>query len=215
MKTVIKTALAVSVFGLVACANTNTESPIYKQSTLYKASVPQQSTSPVRSVSYETQTYETQPALPVNYENTQYQNQNYQNRQVVIYSDNDEAGIIADTSETDIQTANENIKSYGEEGTPGYYAVNNIDEEFASAGYSQTQITTKQQEQKQPAAVNYQTPVQSDIKQYVITDGDTLYSLARKNCTSVAELQKLNQIGDDFYIRAGDTISLPAMLCAE
>lgn len=45
---------------------------------------------------------------------------------------------------------------------------------------------------------------------YVVQPGDTLYSLAKKNGTTVARLAELNGVGPDFIIRVGQTLILPA-----
>ena len=49
--------------------------------------------------------------------------------------------------------------------------------------------------------------------QHAIKAGDTVYSFARKLCTSVDEIKAMNSLGADFNIRLGDTIRLPASKC--
>ena len=43
--------------------------------------------------------------------------------------------------------------------------------------------------------------------------GDTVYSFARKLCSSIDEIKAMNSLGADFNIRLGDTIRLPASKC--
>ncbi|HHW15751.1 MAG TPA: LysM peptidoglycan-binding domain-containing protein, partial [Firmicutes bacterium] len=47
------------------------------------------------------------------------------------------------------------------------------------------------------------------IQDYVVQRGDTLYSLARRSGTTVAELCRLNGIGPDYLIRVGQRLRLP------
>jgi len=49
--------------------------------------------------------------------------------------------------------------------------------------------------------------------QHQIVTGDTVYSFARKLCSSVEEIKAINSLDGTFNIRLGDTIRLPASKC--
>jgi N-acetylmuramoyl-L-alanine amidase len=49
---------------------------------------------------------------------------------------------------------------------------------------------------------------------YVVQPGDTLYSLAKRTGTTVAELRELNGIGPDSLIRVGQRLTLPGAAAA-
>ena len=48
---------------------------------------------------------------------------------------------------------------------------------------------------------------------YVVQPGDTVYSLARARCLSIADVQQGNGIGADYAIAIGQTLSLPPSRC--
>lgn len=117
----------------------------------------------------------------------------------------------------------ENTQSLGENGTPGYYAVNGIEPpapEVQQVEPQLAQIQPIQPEQVQPEPVPVPTtftakPQPAGTIRHTVIPGDTLYSLARTTCSSVAEIQQMNSINAEFYIRAGDNILLPSGRCAE
>jgi len=123
----------------------------------------------------------------------------------------------------------ENTASVGEGGTPGYYAVNGIEPPAPSPQIAQPQLAQAQTLQPQQVLPTtepllepkiYAVPVSAVTASAVtmhhtVNPGDTLYSLARTTCSTVAEIQSLNTINSKFYIRAGDDILLPSGRCAE
>ncbi|XER21972.1 LysM peptidoglycan-binding domain-containing protein [Fretibacter rubidus] len=44
-------------------------------------------------------------------------------------------------------------------------------------------------------------------------EGDTVYSLSRKLCTSIDDIKQMNGLGSDFNIKIGDSLRLPASRC--
>lgn len=48
---------------------------------------------------------------------------------------------------------------------------------------------------------------------YVVQQGDTVYSLSRKLCVGVNEIQSHNNLSNDFGIKIGQSLSLPAPRC--
>ncbi|HHL43633.1 MAG TPA: LysM domain-containing protein, partial [Hellea balneolensis] len=110
----------------------------------------------------------------------------------------------------------ENTQSLGDVGTPGYYAVNGYPAPAptpapamnANAGNSYPQPTpVPLQPQNIPSGF-------SGTQDHVIVTGDTVYSLARKSCVSVRELQSINGINDDYYIRVGESLKIPTGRCS-
>lgn len=118
----------------------------------------------------------------------------------------------------------ENTASVGANGTPGYYAVNGIEPPATTPQQLQPQLAQVQQlqpQQVQPETKQllgpktYTVPVSAMTARHTVKPGDTLYSLARTTCSTVAEIQGLNTINAKFYIRVGDDIHLPSGRCAE
>lgn len=117
----------------------------------------------------------------------------------------------------------ENTNSFGENGTPGYYAIHGIEapqdmaptqtalqEQYAfedAHSVQHTETTPTQPFEVAPASLN--------TRHHTIIPGDTVYSLARSSCISVAALKSANGIDDSFYIRAGDEIMIPLSKCVE
>jgi LysM repeat protein/outer membrane lipoprotein SlyB len=102
------------------------------------------------------------------------------------------------------QSISETTQAPGNAGTPGYYAVQ------AELPQTNIQSYVPQATQSNSIAANHI----STIRHRVIT-GDTVYSLARTSCTSVSELKELNGINDEFYIRVGEEITIPATRCVK
>ncbi|PHR91103.1 MAG: hypothetical protein COA69_13715 [Robiginitomaculum sp.] len=66
-----------------------------------------------------------------------------------------------------------------------------------------------------PTGQTPQAPsVPSQMLQHTITEGDTLYSLARARCITVADIQSRNTL-EGANIRLGQLITLPASQCAQ
>lgn len=104
----------------------------------------------------------------------------------------------------------ENVNSLGEQGTPGYYAVN------GTPDYAQAPEPVRvYAPQPTPTLdANISSASATNIR-HTLKTGDTVYSLARTSCVSVAEFKQLNSIDDQYYIRVGDEILLPAGRCTQ
>lgn len=124
----------------------------------------------------------------------------------------------------------ENTQSFGDAGTPGYYAVNGMTAPAPSTEtapqYASGNPITSTGIAPAPVPIQAPAPVPSAYEparqaipagtvRHTLIPGDTLYSLARKSCTTVSELQRLNHVDDSFYIRAGDDFLLPAGQCTK
>lgn len=148
--------------------------------------------------------------------------------QVVPQNENIYAASTAQITDT-ANPANgieENVVSLGEEGTPGYYAMQGSEttETFETpnkpidlAEISRQQAVYQEQELSVPQTVVSETtiiaPAPLNARTHIIVTGDTVYSLARNSCVNVAELKRLNNINDEFYIRIGESITIPAKSC--
>ncbi len=103
-------------------------------------------------------------------------------------------------------------------GTPGYHAVMAAEqaETTGTAGFGYTQAPA--------ATVQAQSPVGSatqDLGQTIqygqtlheVVENDTVYSLSRRLCVGVEDIQTLNGLDAAFSIKLGDTIRLPESRC--
>lgn len=110
----------------------------------------------------------------------------------------------------------ETTESLGDGGTPGYYAVNGTTDytpdPLPSAPVYQAPTYASQTTTMSTATIT--TPTASTYS-HTLVAGDTVYSLARSACVSVSEFKQLNNIDDQYYIRAGDQIMMPASRCAQ
>ncbi len=120
------------------------------------------------------------------------------------------------------QAIQETTQSPGDAGTPGYYAVNGgaPAPETTRPQFAQIQPNSPQASSPAPVSTqtNFNAPPQilpPGTSRHRVIAGDTLYSLARTTCSSVAEIQRLNAINQDFYIRADDDIIVPSGRCIQ
>lgn len=102
-------------------------------------------------------------------------------------------------------------------GTPGYQAMLNAqanDMNALTPSHSPvsapTVIDARSDTTGQYGSFNSSTIMSG---QHHIIEGDTVYSLSRKLCTSIDEIKKMNSLSTDFKIKLGDTINLPASKC--
>lgn len=115
----------------------------------------------------------------------------------------------------------ETVDAPGDEGTPGYYAVNGLTppapEQAAPIQAAQIQ-TAPPAAQIVEVAVPSPAPTEppahmSGTARHTIIKGDTVYSLARNSCVSLGELKQINGINDEFYIRVGQDVTIPTGRC--
>ena len=86
-------------------------------------------------------------------------------------------------------------------GTPGYHAVN-----------GQLAHIPPQPPKQYPRSAPLKN-VPSGTYQYIIQPGDTVYSLARRNCVSMKDIRTVNGINSQSVIRVGDILLLPKDRC--
>ena len=93
-----------------------------------------------------------------------------------------------------------------------YYAQNNVDNSAENLGYvvNRLPVPSLKQLPKQNLA---KTVMPAKTYIYTIAPGDTVYSLARRNCVSIQDIKIANGINSKFEIRAGDKIILPTDRC--
>ncbi len=237
MRVVFLSLTGAALLASAGCASTNTESPIYKQSTVYKGRTPVHTgtSAPYYPQDVRPATYTTQPPAPVVYNGSAVIN----STAPVGTAPAPEYESIAPPAVGEVTGTPlvEDVQSLGEDGTPGFYAIqaeegNEFDTTGQTDGLAISAPENAQPAQVQPAQAQpaqAQPTVQtgasagldkivkmntvSDTVNHTIVTGDTLYSLARKSCSSVIELQRINQIGDDYAIKIGHQLLLPAGQC--
>lgn len=109
-------------------------------------------------------------------------------------------------------------------GTPGYQAMMGQSTDIVATS-PQTAPYQYQPPQYQPPAVTTQAvsgPMMTSTatmalpygaSTHQVIEGDTVYSLSRKHCTSVEAVKQMNGLSADFAIKIGDMIALPASQC--
>jgi len=115
------------------------------------------------------------------------------------------------------ETADINL---GSTGTPGYHAVQ---AEAVEYDYSQNTVTTAStviaaqspvtNPTPSPVQLNHSQRSTEVLSSHIVTDGDTVYSLARTRCIGINDIRTLNALGSDYGIRIGQTLTLPASQC--
>ena len=193
---------AIILLGLAGCA-TNSESPIYTQNTTYKVDSPYETQSPAPVYPAGDQT------TPVNY-GTPLPRDVQNNAPSVSLASN-----APDQAPTD--------SAYGDTyGTPGYHAMQANGEFESETSSTEPSVTITQSETSQSVAevtaptssyphasqYSYVTSDPSefeagdkDVIMHRVVEGDTVYSLSRRQCVSVEDIQALNSLNSEFYIR--------------
>lgn len=107
-----------------------------------------------------------------------------------------QANVLETTTMTEVVTA----APLGAQGTPIAY------------DYSRNIIATDaaMTEQQLPETVRV---LQGAGQDYIVKQGDTVYSLARKTCVGVSVIQSMNGLDTDYAIKIGQSLTLPAAVC--
>lgn len=215
MRIITGALIATTMLVLGGCSTT-AENPNYQQTTKYKGSNPYASPAAVQQA-----TYQAQAPAPVSYAPQEVPSAYIHQTEPVYQAIPQAVTYEAPRVEQGLQ---ENTTSLGENGTPGYYAVNGIQPPapaiapIAEPQFAQIQPLQPQQILPEPIPVPTgftSIPQPMGTIRHMVVPGDTLYSLARTTCSSVTEIQNLNTINAEFYIRAGEDILLPSGRCAE
>ncbi len=231
MRILTGAVITTTMLALAGCSTTAVN-PNYQQTTKYKGS------NPYAQAAVQNANYQTQRAAPVTYVGQQVAPvpaptipaQTRVNQSIPSYQNAPQAVTYeAPRAEQGLQ---ENTTSLGDNGTPGYYAVNGTPPpvQAAQPQFAQSQAPQAQQLQAEPSpmpttfapiplppslASSIPASLPSGTIRHTVIPGDTLYSLARTTCSSVTEIQNINTINDEFYIRAGEDILLPNGRCVE
>lgn len=108
-------------------------------------------------------------------------------------------------------TLTETTHSLGDAGTPGYYAIN------GTGAHSTSGLSAGQSGNSAISSIPYTQPAPAlsaaSGNSYIVQPGDTVYSLSKRFCVSVSEFQDANGIDNNFYIRAGEALQIPANGC--
>jgi LysM repeat protein len=185
--------LSVSALALSGCI-TSQENPNYQHSTRYQGADPTtpvfEDTMPMEAttVSYEPVVYEQAPAAVITSTDATY-------------------------TDTDVV------------GTPGFMAMQAANAEPAPVITTASTTSTGAVEidyDYTPNLVAVDTQMPATLPEitrsygtstHVVAPGDTVYSLARKTCTSLTDITAPNAIGADYGIKIGQVIQLPASRC--
>lgn len=162
------------------------------------------------------QTYANSTQLPANY---QYASTG----EHVVY----QSPRIVHQSPTDTQ-----FSSISETGTPGYQVLQSqvITDPAPIAVAQASSVSNNSAQGAQLVAYDYSENIVSanaysapeysetrylngDNASHRVKEGDTVYSLARRNCVSVGDIQSINGLNADFSIKIGDDLRLPASRC--
>ncbi|MCF6221929.1 MAG: LysM peptidoglycan-binding domain-containing protein [Robiginitomaculum sp.] len=241
MRILTSAVIATTMLALAGCSTTAVN-PNYQQTTKYKGSNPYANQAP-NSAEVQNANYQTQRAAPVTYIGQQVApipmqtvpgqtvpGQKMVRQSVPVYQSVPQT-VTYEAPRVE-QGLQENTTSLGENGTPGYYAVNGTPPpvQATQPQFAQTQSPQPQQMQAEPSpmpttfapiplppslASSIPASLPSGTIRHTVIPGDTLYSLARTTCSSVTEIQNINTINDEFYIRAGEDILLPNGRCVE
>lgn len=127
-------------------------------------------------------------------------------------------------------------QAYGETyGTPGYHAVMAAQAKAQPTTVPQQQVVAQTYQSPQPIQAIpvpqpiYQQPqtavvapvataphpvyANGQVAYHEVVEGDTVYSLSKRQCVSVEDIQRLNGLDGNFNIRLGDYIKVPASRC--
>jgi len=111
------------------------------------------------------------------------------------------------------------FESLSDEGTPGYQVMQAQAVEY---DYSQNIVTAPESAVAVPTAAATIAPVQDRQilptpeaigQSHFVRQGDTVYSLSRKLCVDIEDIQSLNGLNSSYAINIGDSLRLPASRC--
>ena len=92
--------------------------------------------------------------------------------------------------------------------SPNYSDKNRIDDNTNTAETTTTK-TPAPPKKEQPQVRKTETPKQAVPQKYTVKKGDTLYSIAQRNGTSVDELMKANNIPKSGTVKIGQVLKIP------
>jgi len=90
-------------------------------------------------------------------------------------------------------------------GTPGYQVLQAVVYDYSANTVASSAITETASPQTRYLNMG--------DRSHVVKQGDTVYSLSRKLCVSVTDIQSLNGLNSNFGINIGDQLKLPPSRC--
>jgi len=142
------------------------------------------------------------------------------------------------TQGTYVAPTDAEFPAISEQGTPGYQVLQAQSEQYiapmaqslpsheattiaSSSSVYRSQRVSYDYAPNTVSAVAETAPTQSESRylssgaygSHVVKQGDTVYSLSRKLCVGVDEVQSLNNLNDGYGIRIGDNLQLPTPRC--
>ncbi len=110
-------------------------------------------------------------------------------------------------------------------GTPGYHAIQSADNGYSIAAETETIELGTTEDAIIPVRPRFymsdsaggasasSEPAKTHGMRHEIVEGDTVYSLARERCVGIEDIRYLNNLEENFAIRLGDYLTLPASQC--
>ncbi len=143
------------------------------------------------------------------------------------YVSADESRVVYQSPRVEYKApTDEQFADISDIGTPGYQVLQSqIIEEPApiqkvATAASSAQLVDYDYSDNVISANTFSTPEYSETRilggletNHVVAEGDTVYSLARKNCTGVNDIKSLNNLDYKFSIKIGDSLTLPSSKC--
>jgi LysM repeat protein len=115
------------------------------------------------------------------------------------------------------------FQTLSDEGTPGYQVMQaQVAGQAVDYDYSENMIPASVVAESTPAAAATVAPIQdmqvlstpSSIGQtHIVKQDDTVYSLSRRLCVDLGDIQSLNGLNDSYAISIGQSLKLPASRC--
>lgn len=166
---------------------------------------------PVPVQQFSTQSQQTYSSAPT------YSHQAYTNAPTVPASY--PAPVVAESSVSPTDTE---FKSISESGTPGYQVLQaqTAEASYSQPSYSAQEVSYDYRANTIDASVaTVVIPSETRLLQHgnhgahIVQQGDTVYSLSRKLCVGITDIQSLNNLDANYGINIGDTLRLPASNC--
>ena len=93
----------------------------------------------------------------------------------------------------------------------GHYVGSDVNSGAQSVAYDYSENLVQANAATTPIAS--ESYVLGGTTAHAVMPGDTVYSLSRKLCVGVNDIQSLNGLGHDYSIKIGDSLNLPASRC--
>lgn len=181
-----------------------------------------QSTQPAATTTYQPQTVQSTAA-----QGTIVTQDSYAVPATHQYVSADESRVVYQSPRVEYQApTDEQFADISDMGTPGYQVLQSqtieqpaVIQKVATAA-SSAQLIDYDYSDNVISANAFTSPEYSETRilgvsgiNHVVAEGDTVYSLARKNCVGVNDIKTLNNLDYNFAIKIGDSLVLPSSKC--